>query len=117
MKQLANQIAVITGANRGIGKAIALAFAAEGASLAICARNAKTLTQVADELRVAGAQVLSQSCDVSNEEDVEKFFAAVHDRFGRIDILVNNAGAFDGGPLDQLSLEAWNNVIGACLTG
>ena len=117
MLQLANQIAVITGANQGIGKAIAKAFAQEGASLVLCARNADKLAGVADEFRAAGTEVLAQPCDVSSEADVELLFAAVHERFGRVDLLVNNAGAFDGGPLDELSLEAWNNVIGSCLTG
>ena len=117
MKQLANQVAVITGANQGIGKAIARAFAEEGASLALCARNVEKLTRVAEELRATGVEVLAQPCDVSNESDVEALFAAVKQRFGRVDLLVNNAGAFDGGPLDEVSLDAWNNVIGSCLSG
>jgi NAD(P)-dependent dehydrogenase (short-subunit alcohol dehydrogenase family) len=117
MNQLRNQVAVITGANRGIGKAIAKIFAAEGAGLAICARNDQMLAQAADQLRTAGTTVFSQTCDVANEQSVEQFFSAVRNEFGRIDILVNNAGAFDGGPLDEVSLDAWNNVIGACLTG
>jgi NAD(P)-dependent dehydrogenase (short-subunit alcohol dehydrogenase family) len=117
MKQLTNQVAVITGANRGIGKAIATLFAAEGASLALCARNGETLEVVADELRAQGTEVLAQTCDVSNEAHVERFFAAVSSHFGRADILVNNAGAFDGGPLDQVTLNDWNTVIGSCLTG
>ena len=117
MNELSHQIAVITGANRGIGKAIALAFAASGASLALCARNGESLQQVADELRAKGTDVLAQTCDVSVETDVERFFSAIQKKFGRVDILVNNAGAFDGGPLDEVSLDAWNNVIGACLTG
>lgn len=117
MLQLANQIAVITGANQGIGKAIAKAFAQEGASLVLCARNADKLASVADEFRAAGTEVLAQPCDVSSEADVESLFAAIQERFGRVDLLVNNAGAFDGGPLDEVSLDAWNNVIGSCLTG
>lgn len=117
MNQLANQVAVITGANRGIGKAIAKIFASEGAQLAICARDGEKLANVAGELSADGTPVLSRTCDVANEQSVEQFFKAVHDRFGRVDILVNNAGAFDGGPLDEVSLDAWNNVIGACLTG
>ena len=80
MKQLDQQVAVITEtANRGIGKAIATAFAAEGASLALCARNGDTLTRVADELRGQGTSVMSQTCDVSQEDDVQKFFAAVRE--------------------------------------
>lgn len=117
MNELTNQVAVITGANRGIGKAIALAFANAGASLALCARNGESLRATADELTAKGVTVLAQTCDVSVEADVELFFEAIEKRFGRVDLLVNNAGAFDGGPLDQVSLEAWNNVIGACLTG
>ena len=117
MQQLANQIIAVTGANRGIGKAIATLFAAEGASLALCARNGESLETVAAELRSRGTDVLALPCDVSREDDVEKFFHAINERFGRVDILVNNAGAFDGGPLDEVSLDAWNNVIGSCLTG
>ncbi len=117
MHQLANQIVVVTGANRGIGKAIAKSFAAEGASLVLCARNGDSLEEVAVELRSNGTDVLAQTCDVSKEHEVERLFDAANKRFGRIDILVNNAGAFDGGRLDEVSLEAWNNVIGSCLTG
>ena len=96
MPQLANQIAVITGANQGIGKAIAKAFAQEGASLVLCARNGDKLKKVADEFTQAGVKVLAQTCDVSSESDVDALFAAVQQRFGWVDILVNNAGAFDG---------------------
>lgn len=117
MKQLENQIVVVTGANRGIGKAIARLFGLQGASLALCARNGESLADTAAELQTQGIEVFSQTCDVSQEAQVEAFFQGVQSRFGRVDMLVNNAGAFDGGPLDQLSLEAWNNVIGACLTG
>lgn len=117
MPQLVNQVAVITGANQGIGKAIARIFALEGARLVLCARNGAKLEQTAEEFRAGGTEVLAQSCDVSSESQVEDLFAAVQNRFGQVDILVNNAGAFDGGPLDEVSLAAWNNVIGSCLTG
>lgn len=117
MPQLANQVAVITGANQGIGKAIARIFAEEGAAVALCARNEEKLAAAADELRSTGARVMTHRCDVSSETDVEALFAAVRDQMGQVDILVNNAGAFDGGPLDEVELSAWNNVIGACLTG
>lgn len=115
--RLAQKIAVVTGANQGIGKGIARAFAREGAKLALCARNGAKLEAAATQLRDEGAQVLAQVVDVADEEQVEAFFRKVEERYGRVDILVNNAGAFDGGPLDTLSLAAWNNVIGACLTG
>lgn len=115
--RLSGQVAVITGANQGIGKAIAHALAREGCRLALCARNADKLSATADELRRGGTDVLAVPTDVANEAAVENFFRAVDQQMGRVDILVNNAGAFDGGPFDQLTLQAWNNVIGACLTG
>jgi NAD(P)-dependent dehydrogenase (short-subunit alcohol dehydrogenase family) len=116
-QRLFGQVAVITGANQGIGKAIAQALANEGCRLALCARNSERLQATAGELQRAGADVFAQPTDVSDESAVEAFFRGVDERFGRVDILVNNAGAFDGGPFDQLTLLAWNNVIGACLTG
>jgi NAD(P)-dependent dehydrogenase (short-subunit alcohol dehydrogenase family) len=117
MSKLAGKIAVITGANQGIGKGIARACAAQGAKLALCARNAAKLDATARELEAAGAEVLARPVDVTDERAVGDFFDAVVERFGRVDILVNNAGAFDGGRIDELTLAAWNNVIGACLTG
>jgi len=115
--RLQGQVAVVTGANQGIGKAIAVALAAEGCRLAICARNQQKLQAAAEELRLSGAEVLAVSVDVSIESQVVDFFTQIDRKFGRVDILVNNAGAFDGGPLDELTMAAWENVIGACLTG
>src|SRR5579872_537482 len=117
MNKLAGKVVVITGANQGIGKGIAKACAVEGAKLALCARNAANLEMTARELSAAGADILTQPVDVTDEKAVDAFFEAVVKRFGRVDILVNNAGAFDGGRIDELTLAAWNNVIGACLTG
>jgi NAD(P)-dependent dehydrogenase (short-subunit alcohol dehydrogenase family) len=117
LERLSGKVALITGANQGIGKGIAKAFAAEGAKLAICARNITKLEATAAELRALGAEVLVHALDVTDEAGVQDWVNAAQAQFGRIDLLVNNAGAFDGGPLDQVSLAAWNNVIGACLTG
>ena len=85
--------------------------------MAICARNAEKLETTADELRGEGAEVLAVVTDVSREMSVVALFEAIDKQYGRVDILVNNAGAFDGGRIDELSLAAWENVIGACLTG
>ena len=117
MGQFTGKVVLITGANQGLGKGLALRFAAAGAALGICARNADKLKAVSDELIASGAHVLSSAMDVTEEQAVEDWVDAVHERFGRIDLLINNAGAFDGGPFEQLSLAAWDNVIGACLTG
>ena len=117
MGQLDGKIAVITGGNQGIGKSIAKQFAAEGANLAIAARNAEKLEAAANELREHGTDVLAHPTDVTDESAVQSLFDAVKKKYGRVDILVNNAGAFDGGRIDEVTLEGWNNVIGACLTG
>jgi NAD(P)-dependent dehydrogenase (short-subunit alcohol dehydrogenase family) len=115
--KLDGKVAVITGANQGIGKGIARAFAAEGCRLAICARNREKLEATAAELRALGATVFAQPTDVTDEEQVAALMAATLKHYGRIDLLVNNAGAFDGGRIDEVTLAGWNNVIGSCLTG
>ncbi len=115
--RLKDQVAVITGAGQGIGRGIALALAQEGCRLVLSGRRREKLDAVAAEVRALGVEVLVQTADVSLEADVEALFAATEKTFSKVDILVNNAGAFDGGPLDEVTLAAWNNVIGACLTG
>jgi NAD(P)-dependent dehydrogenase (short-subunit alcohol dehydrogenase family) len=117
MGQLDKKVVVITGGNQGIGKGIARVFGGEGARLALCARNAAKLAATAQELKTLGYDVMEQQADVSQEAPVEALFKAVMERYGRVDILVNNAGNFDGGRVDNVSLAAWNNVIGAALTG
>ena len=111
MAQLDGKVAIVTGGNRGIGKGIAKGLAAEGASLTIAARDAELLTQTADELREAGAKVLAVPTDVTDEAQIKTLFEKAMAQYERLDILVNNAGAFDGGPIDELSTEAWDKVI------
>jgi NAD(P)-dependent dehydrogenase (short-subunit alcohol dehydrogenase family) len=115
---LSDKVALITGAGRGIGRGIALAFAREGAALVLASRSADQLAAVAEEAaEVSREKVVVQVADVSDEGQVEQLFARVSSEFGRLDFLVNNAGAFDGGPLDQLSVEAWDRVINTNLRG
>ncbi len=111
MGKLSGKTALITGGNKGIGRGIALAFAEEGASLALVARGQADLDRTAADVRTLGAKVLTIPADVTEEKQVEAVFATALAHFGRLDILVNNAGAFDGGPLDELSVEAWDKVI------
>jgi NAD(P)-dependent dehydrogenase (short-subunit alcohol dehydrogenase family) len=111
MTKLHGKVALVTGANRGIGLGIARALAANGASVAITARTATTLEEARADLVRGGAVTLSFPADVSEEDEVERLFAAVRKQFGRLDVLVNNAAAFDSGPLDKLSLKAWDRVI------
>jgi NAD(P)-dependent dehydrogenase (short-subunit alcohol dehydrogenase family) len=117
MSKLSSQVALVTGGNQGIGKAIAAGFAAEGAALVISARGADALHRAAAELTSCGATVLAVPADVTDEKQVQQLFARTLERYGRLDVLVNNAGAFDGGPLDELSVEAWDKVIAVNLRG
>jgi citronellol/citronellal dehydrogenase len=121
--KLEGKTAIITGASRGIGKALALAFAKEGASVVIAARTEQegklpgTIHQTADEIRSAGGKVLAVRCDVTNEEDVEAMIAKALDAFGRIDILVNNAAVAVRSPLTEMTLKRWNLVMAVNMTG
>jgi NAD(P)-dependent dehydrogenase (short-subunit alcohol dehydrogenase family) len=112
MTRLSGKVALITGASRGIGKAIALAFAGEGATLVLTSRSEEALADVTKQATArSGAPAVAVAADVTDEALVDRLFARVKAEFGRIDLLVNNAGAFDGGPLDELSTEAWDRVI------
>jgi len=90
---LSGKIAVVTGASRGIGLAIAKGLAAEGAKLAIAARGRDALEAAARDIEQAGGEVFAQSCDVADDASVDAFITAAKDRYGRIDILVSNASA------------------------
>ena len=116
---LRDKVAVITGASRGIGLAIAEAFAAAECDLVLAARNVRPLRSAAKALtRSARVRVIVKSCDVSDPRQVAALFAAVKKRFPRIDILINNAGiAHAMAPAQDLSVEKWNEVIATNLTG
>lgn len=118
MGKLDDKVALITGANRGIGRGIAEGFALEGAALILMARDITLLTQTAELLTQQGADVLAIPADVSDEKQVQDVFRQGLERFGHLDILVNNAGIFDGGgPLDQISIETWDKVMAVNLRG
>jgi NAD(P)-dependent dehydrogenase (short-subunit alcohol dehydrogenase family) len=117
MGRLSGKVALVTGANQGIGKGIARGLGKEGAKLVLSARNAAKLEQVAADFNKQGLEALAVPADVGDEAQVTALFKKAVERFGRLDVLFNNAGAFDGGPVESLSLESWNRVIAACLTG
>ncbi|MBR3751565.1 MAG: SDR family NAD(P)-dependent oxidoreductase [Ruminiclostridium sp.] len=91
MGKLTGKVAVITGCSVGLGKQMALRFAAEGANLAICARSADKLAVTARECEAKGVQVLAMPVDLTNVDQLTAFVEAVAAKFGTIDILVNNA--------------------------
>jgi NAD(P)-dependent dehydrogenase (short-subunit alcohol dehydrogenase family) len=111
MGKLTGKVALITGSNKGIGKGIARGLAREGARLTLTARGADELQRTAGELTALGSEVLALPADATDEAQVQEVFAQTLTRFGRLDVLVNNAGAFDGGPLDELSVAAWDKVL------
>ncbi len=118
MAELDDRIALITGAGRGIGRAIALAFAREGAHLSLAARSVSELEETAGECRVLGAEVLVTPTDVTDVGQVDRLFQATVQRFSTIDILVNNAGiAGPIGGLQDNDVDAWINTVQVNLIG
>lgn len=111
MGVLTNKTALVTGAGRGIGRAIANRFAEEGARVAVVSRTLENANTVADELRSKGANATGFSIDVSDPEATEAGITAILNEFQTIDILVNNAGVTRDGLLMRMPLEDWNTVI------
>ena len=115
--QLKDKVAIITGGGRGIGRSIAMAYAAEGASVVIAARSAAQLEEVATEITAQSGEVLTVPTDLRIREDVENLVQKTVDQFGRIDILVNNAGINPRGLFIDSTDEEWEqgwqiNVMG-----
>ncbi len=117
MSQLANQIAVVTGAGRGIGRAIALKFAAEGADVVCVSRTTENSEKVAGEARALGRKAWAHAVDVSDAGAVEAAAEKILGETGRIDILVNNAGVTRDGLLMRMSEEEWDTVLDTNLKG
>ncbi len=111
-----NKTVLVTGASRGIGRAIALAYAKKGYNVVICGRNQNTLKIVEDEILSLGADCLAVACDVGKYEEVEEMFSKAVERFGGIDVLINNAGISHIGLLQDMSIEEWNNIVGINLS-
>jgi 3-oxoacyl-[acyl-carrier protein] reductase len=117
MPQLANQIAVITGAGRGIGRAIALKFAAEGADIVCVSRTAENAEKVAAEIRLLGRKAWAYAVDVADSPAVAAAGEKILEQTGKVDILVNNAGVTRDGLLMRLSDEDWDTVLNTNLKG
>src|SRR3954462_5104107 len=117
MSQLANQIAVVTGAGRGIGRAIALKFAAEGADVVCVSRTAENSEKVASEIRGLGRKAWAFAVDVADSAAVTAAGEKILADAGRVDILVNNAGVTRDGLLMRMSEADWDTVLDTNLKG
>ncbi|NQW18447.1 MAG: SDR family oxidoreductase [Chloroflexi bacterium] len=116
--QLDDQVAIITGGSKGIGRAIADAYAAEGCSVVIAARTQSDIDVAVSEISATGGRAIGVQCDVSDESSVAKLVGETLAKFGRIDILVNNAAAIHGPiPAIELDLDTWRMVVDVNLTG
>jgi len=114
---LKDKVALVTGASRGIGKAISLRFAAEGAHLIVCARTESQIQALAEEIRASGRECLGVVASVDNEADVNRMVEQALAKFGRIDILVNNAGISNPKPFLETSMADWDEALDINLKG
>jgi 3-oxoacyl-[acyl-carrier protein] reductase len=112
-----DQVAVITGGAKGIGRAVALAFIREGARVALVDIDKAGLAALREEIEKLGGQVLAVCCDISNSSEVREMMNLVQKTFGRIDILVNNAGIIRRGTIETVTEEDWDRVIAINLKG
>ena len=116
--RLQDKVAVITGAGRGIGRAIAVAFAKEGAQVALAARNAAELSETGEQVQAVGLKPLIVPTDVTDQARVEALADSVVARYSRIDVMVNNAGISGPlGPLETNDVAAWVDTVNVNLTG
>src|SRR5438309_8471830 len=109
--RLSGKVALITGGGTGIGRAIALAFAREGASVAVAGRRLEKLRQVINEVHKQDGAGLAMECDVSRARDVERAVKGTVERFGRVNVLVNNAGTLHVSTVEGISEEEWDRVM------
>lgn len=115
---LASQVAVVTGAGRGIGAAIAKRLAAMGATVVLCGRNPGHLETTLADIRAAGGAGQAEPCDVTDLNSVQRVADTVAKNFGRLDVLVNNAGVGSfSAPLHELTPEEWEKVLNTNLRG
>ncbi len=117
MNRLLHKVAVVTGSSSGIGKAIALRFADEGARVVVAARRLPLCQDTVGQIRQRGGEAIAIQTDVSREQDVETMISRAVDQYGRIDLLVNNAGIIGGRAVADTSTDTFDEVIDTNLRG
>ncbi len=114
---LSNQVVAVTGASSGIGEAIAVACAREGAAVALAARRIDRIAGLAERIVAEGGRALAVQTDVGDEEEAKAFVRRAHNELGGLDVLVNNAGAMLLGPIENAPTEEWRRMIDANVYG
>jgi 3-oxoacyl-[acyl-carrier protein] reductase len=114
---LKGKVVLVTGAGRGIGRAVALAFAFEGAKVALVGRTKKSLAEVQKELKELGATSAVLPGDVSDEGDVSRVVSATEQQLGPVDVLVNNAGVFATAPVEKMDALVFDRILAVNLRG
>ena len=118
MGKLEGQVAIVTGGSRGIGRAVALAFAREGARVAITAAHDRVaLHEVEREISLLGVEALGFLADVTRRAEIDRTIKMIVDQWDRIDVLVNNAGIISPAPLETISEEQWDKTVAVHLKG
>lgn len=115
VSRLTDKVALVTGGGTGIGKACALAFAREGARVALAGRRTALLEAAAAEIHGRGGEALAVGCDVADAQQAEHAVASAVERFGRLDVVVNNAGALYVGTVEQTSEQQFDDLLAANL--
>ncbi|MFF9674026.1 SDR family oxidoreductase [Streptomyces eurythermus] len=116
-ESLSGRTAVVTGAASGIGEAVALQLAAEGARVALLARRADRLDALVDKVRADGGQALAVAADVTDDASVTAARDRIHEAFGAVDLVVNNAGVMLPGPVEEGRIEEWRRMLDTNVTG
>lgn len=117
MNSLQGKVTIITGASKGLGKALAVRFAEEGSSVVLTGRSYDLMNDVCREIRASGGEAHPVRMDVQDSESIGRAVGEAAARYGKIDVLINNAGVSMVSPSESLSYEDWSNALGTNLTG
>ena len=115
-KQLASKVAIVTGASRGIGRAVSVALAQEAATVVLAARSIRKLQETADKVTEAGGKAEIVVTELTEEESIKNLVKVTSEKFSRLDILVNNAGVISSTPFEELSTEEWHRIMEKLMT-